>query len=186
MSPLDFRQGRLGNDKNRTHTAGQARTGPLHEVLAVPQGKGSRSFVENVSRHLWRWRRGGTCRPVLEGGVERMLPETRKPVRIRSSAHNLPLRGFCMRKLCQKPDAVMWPFTECSEVPVERDFAAVLLWLERKHNGRLKAHKLRCHYLAANGRTFNWPRTPGAKPESDAKAADEWRVGREGVLYPVE
>ena len=51
----------------------------------------------------------------------------------------------------------MWPFTECSGLPVERDFAAGLLWLERRHGGRLKAKKLLCHYLAANGKPYTWP-----------------------------
>lgn len=72
----------------------------------------------------------------------------------------------------EKPEPVQWPFTQTSSLTVKRGFVALMLQLKRKHDGRVAGYKLRAHYLAANGRPFNWPvRGATAKQVSAATPA---------------
>ena len=62
-----------------------------------------------------------------------------------------------------RQETVAWPMSGepgSSVIGVERGFVALMLRLTRRHDGRLAARKVRCHYLAANGRRYRWPKEP--------------------------
>jgi hypothetical protein len=66
-------------------------------------------------------------------------------------------KGGSELSLPEKQTPVRWPFTKTTSVPVSRGFAAWNLEATRRHNGRVAGYQARAHYLAANGRPFQWP-----------------------------
>ena len=59
-------------------------------------------------------------------------------------------------RIPSKPGNVRWPWAYHASLPVDRDWAALLLSCAR-HVDPVKGRRVHAHFLEANGRAFKWP-----------------------------